>query len=240
MEIEEINQQIEETPEQLANRLKLPFKNMLLLRRSLTHRSYINEHPESLEDNERLEFLGDAILDFLVGEWLYHRYPEMPEGDLTRMRSALVHTEQLADFARTLELGRGLRLGRGEILGGGRERDALLCDEFEALVGALYLDAGLNAVKDFLCPILERAAIDIIANHKTEDPKSTLQEWAQSQGYETPAYITCSVEGPDHSREFEVKVIVNENITATGKGKNKQGAEKNAARELLRSINIGQ
>lgn len=160
--------------------MKLPFKNMLLLRRSLTHRSYINEHPESLEDNERLEFLGDAILDFLVGEWLYHRYPEMPEGDLTRMRSALVHTEQLADFARKLELGRGLRLGRGEILGGGRERDALLCDEFEALVGALYIDSGLNSVKEFLYPILERAALDIIANHKTEDPKSMLQEWAQA------------------------------------------------------------
>jgi ribonuclease III len=240
LEIDAINHMNEETPEELAKRLKLPFKNMLLLRRSLTHRSYINEHPESLEDNERLEFLGDAILDFLVGEWLYHRYPEMPEGDLTRMRSALVHTEQLADFARKLELGRGLRLGRGEILGGGRERDALLCDEFEALVGALYIDSGLNSVKEFLYPILERAALDIIANHKTEDPKSMLQEWAQAQGYETPAYVTCSVEGPDHSREFEVKVLINENITATGRGKSKQAAEKNAARELLKMINIGQ
>jgi ribonuclease-3 len=240
LEIDAINHKNEETPEELAKRLNLPFKNMLLLRRSLTHRSFINEHPESLEDNERLEFLGDAILDFLVGEWLYHRYPEMPEGDLTRMRSALVHTEQLADFARKLELGRGLRLGRGEILGGGRERDALLCDEFEALVGALYIDSGLNAVKEFLYPILEKAALDIIANHKTEDPKSMLQEWAQAQGYETPAYVTCSVEGPDHSREFEVKVLIDENITANGRGKSKQAAEKNAARELLKMINIGQ
>jgi len=240
LEIDALNHKNEESPEELAKRLKLPFKNMLILRRSLTHRSYINEHPESLEDNERLEFLGDAILDFLVGEWLYHRYPEMPEGDLTRMRSALVHTEQLADFARKLDLGRGLRLGRGEILGGGRERDALLCDEFEALVGALYIDSGLNAVKEFLYPILERAALDIIANHKTEDPKSMLQEWAQAQGYETPAYVTCSIEGPDHSRDFEVKVQINENITATGRGKSKQAAEKNAARELLKMINIGQ
>ena len=154
MESKEKSQIEEETPEQLAHRLNLPFKNMMILRRSLTHRSYINEHPESIEDNERLEFLGDAILDFMVGEWLYHRFPEMPEGDLTRMRSALVHTEQLAAFARQLELGRGLRLGRGEVLSGGRTRDALLCDEFEALIGALYLDAGLNSVKYFVYPLL--------------------------------------------------------------------------------------
>ncbi len=147
MDTENNSKEIEETPEELANRLGLPFKDLLLLRRSLTHRSFINEHPESIEDNERLEFLGDAILDFLVGEWLYHRFPEMPEGDLTRMRSALVHTEQLADFARQLELGRGLRLGRGEVISGGRTRSALLCDEFEALIGAIYLDSGLNSVK---------------------------------------------------------------------------------------------
>jgi ribonuclease-3 len=238
LETAENNKIIEESPEQLARRLGLPFKNMMLLRRSLTHRSYINEHPESIVDNERLEFLGDAILDFLVGEWLYHRFPEMPEGDLTRMRSALVHTEQLAEFARQLELGRGLRLGRGEVLSGGRARDALLCDEFEALIGALYLDAGLISVEKFVYPLLEEAADDIIRNHKTEDPKSMLQEWAQAQGYDTPAYITCSVEGPDHSREFEVKVIVNENITATGRGRSKQAAEKSAAHELLNMINI--
>lgn len=237
MESEELNRTVEETPEQLASRLNLPFSNMLLLRRALTHRSYINEHPESIEDNERLEFLGDAILDFLVGEWLYHRYPEMPEGDLTRMRSALVHTQQLAEFSRILGLGRGLRLGRGEILSGGRERDALLCDEFEALIGALYLDAGLGKVKEFVFPLLKDASQDIIANHKTEDPKSMLQEWAQAQGYETPVYITCSVDGPDHSREFEVKAVVDENITATGRGRSKQAAEKNAARELLIMIN---
>ena len=232
------NRAMEETPEELACRLNLPFKNMMLLRRSLTHRSYINEHPESIEDNERLEFLGDAILDFMVGEWLYHRFPEMPEGDLTRMRSALVHTEQLAEFARQLDLGRGLRLGRGELISGGRSRDALLCDEFEALVGALYLDAGLSSVEKFVYPLLESAAEDIIRNHKTEDPKSMLQEWAQAQGFETPAYITCSVDGPDHSREFEVKVIVNDNITATGRGRSKQSAEKSAARELLKMINF--
>ncbi|NTW44050.1 MAG: ribonuclease III, partial [Anaerolineaceae bacterium] len=129
-----------ESPQELAERLSLQIGDWLLLSRALTHRSYLNEHPEALEDNERLEFLGDAVLDFVVGAWLYHRYPEMPEGDLTRMRSALVHTEQLAEFAVKIDLGRSMRLGRGEAQAGGRTRPALLCDTFEALIGALYLD----------------------------------------------------------------------------------------------------
>ena len=133
------------TPSELAKRLDLVFTNQALLTRALTHRSYLNEHPETLEDNERLEFLGDAVLDFLSGAWLYNHYPEMSEGELTRMRSALVRTEQLAEFARSLSLGDALRLGRGEIVGKGRERDLLLCATFEALVGALYLDQGIEA-----------------------------------------------------------------------------------------------
>lgn len=138
-----------ESPQELANRLGLKFKDWLLLSRALTHRSYLNEHPEAIEDNERLEFLGDAVLDFLVAVWLYHRYPEMPEGDLTRMRSALVHTEQLAEFARRIGLGRALRLGRGEAQAGGRDRPSLLCDTFEALIGAIYLDQGLKPSRRF-------------------------------------------------------------------------------------------
>ena len=116
----------EESPGALVQRLELPFKNLLLLTRALTHRSYVNEHQEALEDNERLEFLGDAVLDFMVGAWLYNYYPEMPEGDLTRMRSALVHTEQLAEFARSVNLGNAMHLGRGEIQTGGQDRSALL------------------------------------------------------------------------------------------------------------------
>src|SRR5512137_2077853 len=130
----------EESPAALTKRLGLPFKNLLLLTRSLTHRSYINEHPEALEDNERLEFLGDAVLDFVSGAWLYNHFPEMAEGELTRMRSALVRTEQLAEFARAISLGAAMRLGKGEIAAKGRERDVLLCATFEALVGALYLE----------------------------------------------------------------------------------------------------
>src|SRR5512136_786819 len=133
-----------ETPQAMAKRLGLQFHDMLLLNRALTHRSYLNEHPEALEDNERLEFLGDAVLDFAVGAWLYQHFPEMAEGDLTRMRSALVHTERLAEFARRIDLGRAIHLGRGEVQAGGQDKDALLCDTFEAVVGALYLSAGIG------------------------------------------------------------------------------------------------
>src|SRR5512133_2590958 len=153
---------VEESPQELAQRLGLPFGDWLLLSRALTHRSYLNEHPEAIEDNERLEFLGDAVLDFVVGAWLYNRYPEMPEGDLTRMRSALVHTEQLAEFAKEIELGRAMRLGKGEMAANGRERPALLCDCFEAVVGALYLDSGISAVLDFISPLLEEASEEIL------------------------------------------------------------------------------
>ena len=137
----------QESPQDFARRLGLPFADNLLLSRALTHRSYINEHPDALEDNERLEFLGDAVLDFLVGAWLYNRFPEMAEGELTRMRSALVRTDQLAEFARQIDLGLALRLGRGELGGGGRERQAVLCAGFEALIGALYLNSGVSAVQ---------------------------------------------------------------------------------------------
>jgi len=227
-----------ESPQQLAQRLNLPFTDWMLLGRALTHRSYLNEHPEALEDNERLEFLGDAVLDFVVGAWLYNRYPEMPEGDLTRMRSALVHTEQLAYFAGLLNLGQAMRLGRGESQGGGRGRPALLCDTFEAVIGALYLHAGVDAVIQFISPLLEEAAEDVLANHKAEDPKSQFQEWAQAQGYTTPIYQTRSATGPDHSKKFDVDVLVNGNIYGSGSGSSKQAAAKMAAQNALERLGL--
>lgn len=210
----------------------------MLLSRALTHRSYLNEHPEALEDNERLEFLGDAVLDFVVGAWLYNRYPEMPEGDLTRMRSALVHTAQLAEFARRLEIGRAMRLGRGEIQAGGYERAGLLCDTFEAVIGALYLEKDIEGVRVFLEPLLNEAAEDILLNHKDEDPKSMLQEWAQGKGYPAPVYVTRSSSGPDHSKSFEVDVYVNGAVCGTGTGSSKQAATKMAAAMALEQLHI--
>lgn len=227
-----------ESPQELAKRLGLPFQDLMLLGRALTHRSYLNEHPEALEDNERLEFLGDAVLDFVVGAWLYNRYPEMPEGDLTRMRSALVHTEQLAEFAQKISLGGAMRLGRGEVQGGGRERPALLCDTFEALIGALYLHSGIDAVRDFIAPLLEEASDDILAHRKNEDPKSQFQEWAQGQGYATPQYVTRSATGPDHSKLFEVEVLVSGQVFGRGKGHSKQAAAKAAAQNALRELGL--
>lgn len=227
-----------ESPAELAERLKLKFKDMLLLSRALTHRSYLNEHSEALEDNERLEYLGDAVLDFIVGVWLYHQYPEMAEGDLTRMRSALVHTEQLATFARKVNLGDAMRLGRGEVQAGGKKRSALLCDTFEAVVGALYLDCGIEGVNAFMHPLLEEAADDILINHKNEDPKSLLQEWAQSQGYQAPVYITRSALGPDHSKIFELDVIIAGIVYGTGSGPSKSSAAKAAARTALLKLGL--
>lgn len=234
------NQCCKETPDELAARIRPALTDILLLSRALTHRSYLNEHPEALEDNERLEFLGDAVLDFVVGAWLYNRYPEMPEGDLTRMRSALVHTAQLAEFARSMNLGRAMRLGRGEIQAGGCERPGLLCDTFEAVVGAVYLEKDVEGVREFIYPLLESSAEDILINHKDEDPKSLLQEWAQGNGYPAPVYVTRGVTGPDHSKSFEVDVMVNGNVCGTGFGPSKQAATKQAAFSALGKLHISE
>jgi ribonuclease-3 len=232
--------QCSETAFEMASRLKIKIKNVSLLTRALTHRSFINEHPEEIEDNERLEFLGDAVLDFVVGEWLYHRFPEMPEGGLTQMRSALVQTPQLADFARKMRIGNALRLGRGESKAGGRLRNSVLCDAFEALIGAIYIDSGISGVKAFINKVLESAAQEILLNHKNEDPKSILQEWAQSFGYPPPLYQLINSIGPDHFKTFQIKVIVNNEDLGSGKGTSKQDAEKNAARIALKKIGISE
>jgi ribonuclease III len=227
-----------ESPDNFIQRLKLPITDSMLLTRALTHRSYLNENPEALEDNERLEFLGDAVLDFVVGAWLYHRYPEMPEGDLTRMRSALVYTEQLAIFARNISLGNAMRLGRGEAQSGGRTRDALLCDTFEAVIGALFINAGIGQVITFIEPMLASVADDVLINHKIEDPKSLFQEWSQAHLGYTPQYVTRNASGPDHSRVFEIDVVVNGQVYGSGQGRSKQAATKEAALDAIQRYNI--
>jgi ribonuclease-3 len=221
-----------------AQSLEITFNDPLLLTRALTHRSYLNENPESLEDNERLEFLGDAVLDFLVGAWLYNRFPEMPEGNLTRLRSALVRTENLAHFAEAIDLGSAMLLGHGESEGGGRERPALLCATFEALIGAIYIDQGIVKVQEFIEPKLEVSAQTILSDNMDKDPKSVLQEWAQSQGLGTPYYRTVSSSGPDHAKSFIVEVIIEYEVRGSGIGHSKQAAAKNAAEQALEALNI--
>jgi len=220
----------------LSRRLGLTFSSLSLLVRALTHRSYVNEHAQAVEDNERLEFLGDAVLDFTVGAWVFNRFPEMPEGDLTKVRSALVRNEQLAKFARKLDLGRALRLGRGEASSGGNDRDNLLGSAFEALIGALYLDSGLSAVDAFVIPILEDAQESIL--NEIHDPKSQLQEWAQSQRLGSPRYRVTDTKGPDHAVIFEMVVEIAGVVKGSGSGPSKSIAEHAAAQAALKNLGV--
>ncbi|MGA7194428.1 MAG: ribonuclease III, partial [Anaerolineales bacterium] len=209
---------ISESSAGLAARLGLTFTNISLLTRALTHRSYLNENAGVLEDNERLEFLGDAVLGFVVGAWVYHHCPEMHEGDLTKVRSALVRNEQLAEFARHLDFGRAMRMGRGEAASGGRNRDNLLGSTFEAVIGALYLDQGVPAVERFMESLLSIVKERIIQRAEIYDPKSRLQEWAQAEKLGTPQYITVSSSGPDHAKIYEIEARIKGAAYGRGKG----------------------
>jgi ribonuclease III len=224
----------------IQERIGLAFDNDMLLQQALTHRSYINEHgDDSISDNERLEFLGDAVLDFLVGDMLYQRFPDMPEGDLTRLRAALVRTESLAELAKNIGLGQALRMGKGEETSGGRERVTNLCATFEAVVGALYLDQELKAVRAFVTPHLDALLQQILADSRDRDARSRLQEWSQAEHNLTPAYRTVSASGPDHQKEFVVEVVIGERPVAYGTGRSKQSAAQSAAREALRLLEKG-
>ncbi|MBW8010048.1 MAG: ribonuclease III [Chloroflexi bacterium] len=227
-----------ETPKELAVRLGLPFSDYLILQRALTHRSYMNEHPEALEDNERLEFLGDAVLDFVVGAFLYNRFPEMKEGELTRLRAALVRTEQLAEFAMKINLGAAIRLGRGEEESGGRTRSAMLCAVFEAIIGALYLDATAKSVEEFISPLLDATVSRILIDQSARDPKSQLQEWAQSKGFPIPVYKIDIESGPDHEKTFSVEVWISDEVCGVGNGRSKQSASMAAAKSALKKLKI--
>ncbi len=222
---------------ELERALDISFHDKSLLERALVHRSYLNENPEfRTPHNERLEFLGDAILDFLVGEFLYHRCPEMREGKLTSLRAALVRTEMLASLARQLKLGHYLYLGRGEESSGGRTRDALLCDAFEALIGAIYLDQGLEKTRQFVHQLIRPEARRIFRQRLDRDPKSALQEYSQAEFGITPAYEIANESGPDHAKEFTVVVLINGTIRGQGTGRSKQAAEQVAAEAALRSF----
>lgn len=221
----------------LQEQINVWFDDQSVLRRALTHRSYLNEHPDdSLEDNERLEFLGDAVLDFVAGDWLYNRFPEMREGRLTRLRAALVRTEALAAFGSEIGLGEALLLGRGEQDSGGRTRQANLCAAFEAVVGAMFLDRGMDTVRTFVLPYFEAALADILASDSDKDAKSLLQEWSQAHLSHTPMYRTVSAIGPDHAKEFTVEVLIGESVYGSGVGHSKQTAAQNAARAVLQRL----
>lgn len=221
---------------ELQEVIGFPFQDDSLLREALVHRSYLNENPSfPSRDNQRLEFLGDALLDFVAGDYLYRRYPEMREGQLTSLRAALVKEETLARFARTLDLGRYLYLGRGEEESGGRERPSLLSDAFEALVGALYLGGGLKTAQRFILRFLEPETERVLEGD-LRDYKSLFQEEAQRRFQATPLYRTIDERGPDHDKTFTVEVLIEEKVYGRGEGRSKQAAEREAAHQALEKI----
>ncbi len=217
----------------------LIFRDEQLLLCALTHRSYVHENPQTGEHNERLEFLGDALLNFLSGEYLYRRYPEMGEDKLTRRRSALVDEKQLAKFAIKVGLNLRMRLGKGAIREGGFQNSNLLSSTFEAVIGAYYLDNNFNieALRAVVEPLFDSVPESVVASRSNVDSKNRLQEWAQRNVTLTPPkYVTIQVGGSSHAPEFIAKVLVDEKEYGEGKGRNKKDAEKAAAEDALAKL----
>lgn len=223
--------------ETLEKTLGHHFEDRDVLIRALTHPSYLNEHPEEeIKHNQRLEFLGDAVLDFVAGAWVYQNYTDFDEGRMTRLRAALVRTEALAELARRVGIGEALRLGYGEMEAGGREREANLCDAFEAVVGALYLDGGMEAVHSFVEPLISPLAEATLATEADQDAKSRLQEWSQAELSITPRYRIAAEKGPDHAKTFIAEVLLEDKVIGRGSGHSKQAAEQAAAQSAWESI----
>ncbi len=218
-----------------SDKLNTVFNSLELLITAFTHRSYINEHKKSArEHNERLEFLGDAVLELVVTEFLYANYPD-PEGVLTNWRSALVRTESIGEAARRLEFEELLRLSRGEKRGTERARAQILANTFEAVVGALYLDQGYDKAKEFITNSLLTTFDDILKTGSWIDAKSQLQEVAQSKDGATPVYKVLQEDGPDHDKEFIIGVFVSGKLRGQGSGPSKQIGQQAAAEAALKT-----
>jgi len=210
------------------------FNDMALLRQAFTHRSYLNEHRgESAGHNERLEFLGDAVLELISTHYLYERFPEQDEGELTAYRAALVNATTCAEVANEIGINDYLLLSRGESKDTGRARGVLLANALEALIGAIYLDQGYDAAREFINAHLFPKIDDIVKNRLWQDAKSALQEKSQENHGVTPHYAVLKETGPDHDKQFIVGVYIQENLIADGSGKSKQEAEQSAARAAL-------
>lgn len=207
-----------------------------ILRRALTHRSFVNETDEEMRDNERLEFLGDAILDFVVADMLFRRFVDVSEGELTQLRAALVRTDSLALLASEIQLGEYLLIGRGEENSGGRTRTNNLCRGYEALIGAIYMDRGLEAVRDFALPPLNALLEYVLENDLHKDARSMLQERSQAELRYTPVYRLVDANGPDHEKEFLIQVLIGEIVIGEGTGTSKRSAAQSAARIALKQV----
>lgn len=215
-------------------RIAYQFKNERLLEQAFTHRSHLNEnHTHAREHNERLEFLGDAVLELVVTEFLYAKYPDKPEGELTAFRAALVNTQSISGAAAKLGMNEYLLLSRGEAKDTGRARQIILANAFEALIGALYLDSGYDVAKKFIADQLFHKTEEVVEKRLWQDAKSKLQEIAQEKNGITPTYQVISQTGPDHNKVFLVGAYIGQERIATGEGRSKQEAEQDAAQEAL-------
>ncbi|KUP08638.1 ribonuclease III [Bacillus coahuilensis m2-6] len=230
------NQQIEQVFKDFQEKIGISFSNVSILKQAFTHSSYVNEHRKKpFEDNERLEFLGDAVLELTVSHFLYNKYATMSEGELTKLRAAIVCEPSLVKFANELDFGSVVLLGKGEELTGGRTRPALLADVFEAFIGALYLDQGLQSVEKFLEQIVFPKINDGAFSH-VMDYKSQLQELIQREGSGQLEYRILLEKGPAHSKEFVSQVLLNSMEIGVGNGRSKKEAEQHAAQKALEHL----
>lgn len=220
----------------LQENLQTHFKDPSLLKTALTHRSYLNEDKNTSVSNERLEFLGDSVLSLLVSTMLYHKFETYPEGKLTAIRSLLVKTKTLGDVAKKIHLGEFLQMSKGEEKSGGRNNSSLLADTFEAVLGAIYLDGGLEMAKNFLEKNLFPLVFEVEKNAQLLDYKSSLQEIVQEKQKTSPNYSVLDETGPDHDKIFTIGVYVGNKELAKGQGKSKQEAEQEAARLALEDL----
>lgn len=217
----------------LEKNLNYKFKNIRLLENALTHSSYANEVRSKASCNERLEFLGDSVLSIIVSEHIYKKFPNMPEGELTRLRASLVCEKALCAFSRELDLGSYLLLGKGEDKGGGRERDSILADAFEAVLAAIYLDGGMDAARKHVMNFVLREIKHADDEDSFKDYKTTLQEIIQRNPEESLTYKLIDEFGPDHDKQFVVEVLINSNVIGKGLGRTKKQAEQAAAKQAL-------
>ncbi len=220
----------------LENNIGYVFENKSILKQALTHSSYANENRNSGPFNERLEFLGDAVLSLISADFLYRRFPSMPEGDLTKLRSGLVCTASLSEYARQISLGDFLLLGKGEDANGGRERNSNLENAFEAVIAAVYLDGGIECARKFILRFLDVSVETRHINFK--DYKTKLQEIVQESHEETLNYVVTNVSGPDHDKRYEIEVHLNSNVIGKGTGRSKKQAEQEAAKQALELMGL--
>ncbi|MBE6573364.1 MAG: ribonuclease III [Ruminococcaceae bacterium] len=220
----------------LEEKIGYTFKNKNLLKRALSHSSYANEmRSKGFEviDYERMEYLGDSVLSLVTSEYLFYNHPEMPEGELSKVRAAAVCEKALYEFAQTIELGKYLLLGHGEDLNGGRTRPSILADVFEAILAAIHLDSGIPEVKRFLLPYIDKRIKQIIEDGSSKDYKTLLQQIVQQEQGEILQYVTVGESGPSHQRIFDVEARLNSNVIGKGRGSSKREAEQMAAKEAL-------